>query len=132
MAATSGLAISQNLCRITKKFCNKKCPKWQDMFKKMFEKSKMAATSGLAISRNLCRIAKKFGNKKVLNDKIWFFFEKSKMAATSGLAISRNLYRIAIKFWTKSVLNDKILSNNDWSIQDGGHFRFGYTSGSNR
>jgi hypothetical protein len=41
-------------------FKNKNCPKWQNMFKKMFEKTKMAATSGLAISRNLGRIAKNF------------------------------------------------------------------------
>jgi hypothetical protein len=65
MAATSGLAISRNLCRIAKKFWNKKCPKWQDVTKKMFEKAKMAATSGLAISRNLCRIAKKFWKQKL-------------------------------------------------------------------
>jgi hypothetical protein len=64
MAATSGLAISQNLCRKRKVLKTKIVPNDRTCSKKMFEKSKIAATSGLAISWNLCRIAKKFLNKK--------------------------------------------------------------------
>jgi hypothetical protein len=56
MAATSGLAISRNLCRIAESFETKSVLN-DKIWLFFFEKSKMAATSSLAISRYLYRIA---------------------------------------------------------------------------